>query len=178
MYRYILIVLMLSFYAGNLHAQFRDSSDKKEEKVDSSVFQMRRSPALAIGLSAILPGAGQIYTGCWYKAPFIVAGMALCFYGASLQNTRYLYTVDSVINQTARGDTYNASRYTNAREFYRDDRDKFYVYAGLVYLANLLDAYISAHLFDFDVSDPKTSSYISAPQSGHDPWRLGMRMHF
>ncbi|MDP4220294.1 MAG: DUF5683 domain-containing protein, partial [Bacteroidota bacterium] len=64
------------------------------------------------------------------------------------------------------------------REFYRDDRDKFYIYAALVYIANLLDAYISAHLFDFDVSDPNSSAYISAPQSSSDPWRIGMRMRF
>lgn len=178
MHRHILTICLFLIFAANVKAQFRDSAEDKGKKIDSSVFHMRRSPALAIGLSAILPGAGQIYTGGWYKAPFIVAGIALCFYGASVQNTRYLYTADSVINQTARGDTYNVGRYTNAREFYRDNRDKFYVYAGLVYLANLLDAYISAHLFDFDVSDPKTSSYFSAPQSDRDPWRLGMRMRF
>lgn len=178
MFRLTLTFCLFLILAGNVQAQFRDSVENKEEKIDTSAFQMRRSPALAIGLSALLPGAGQIYTGGWYKAPFIVAGMAICFYAANLQNTRYLYISDSVANQTARGDELNAARYTQAREFYRDDRDKYYIYAGLVYLANLLDAYISAHLFDFDVSDPKTSAYFSAPNSERDPWRLGMRMRF
>ena len=44
-------------------------------------------------------------------------------------------------------------RYKNLREFYRDQRDQFYLYAGLVYLINIVDAYVDAHLFDFDVSD-------------------------
>jgi hypothetical protein len=39
------------------------------------------------------------------------------------------------------------------RDFYRDQRDQFYLYAGLVYLINVVDAYVDAHLFDFDVSD-------------------------
>ena len=102
----------------------------------------------------------------------------------NIYNVRYVHatilwiSIFSVANQLVRDDKTTAERYTQAREFYRDDRDKFYVYAGLVYLANLLDAYISAHLFDFDVSDPKTSAYFSAPQTERDPWRLGMRMRF
>jgi hypothetical protein len=176
-YRIIFIICFILFCAITAHAQFRDSTDKAKVVKDSG-FVMHKSPITAIILSGVLPGAGQVYTGGWYKAPFIVAGIAVCLYGASVQNTRYHYTADSVNNQLARGDTYNASRYTTAREFYRDDRDKFYIYAALVYMANLLDAYISAHLFDFDVSDPTTSPYISAPISREEPWRMCLRMRF
>ena len=138
---------------------------------------MRRSPTVALILSGVLPGAGQIYTGGWYKAPFIVGGIVGCFVGAYIQNARYHVDIDSVNNQTARGDTYNANRYTAQREFYRDDRDKFYIYAALVYIANLLDAYISAHLFDFDVSDPNTAS-LEPPQTREAPWRLALHLRF
>jgi hypothetical protein len=139
---------------------------------------MQKSPWVALGLSAILPGAGQIYLDQWYKAPFIIGGIGACLAGAFIQNNRYLYTSDSVHNQLARGDTTTSLRYAHAREFYRDDRDKFYIYAAIVYIANLIDAYIAAHLYDFDVSDPGPSPYIMMPASREEPWRIGVRSKF
>ena len=153
-------------------------STTRAVKKDTSGFHMQKDPMLALGLSAVLPGAGQVYTGGWYKAPFILAGIGVCLYAANLQNSRYHYTSDSVNNQLARGDVYNANRYSSVREFYRDDRDKWYIYAGLIYVVNLLDAYIAAHLFDFDVSDPTTRSYLSVPTAPSEPWRVGVTMRF
>lgn len=139
---------------------------------------MHKDPFLALGLSAALPGAGQVYNEQIWKAPIIFAAFGGCIYGALLQNHRMQYTQDSIDNQICRGEYALADKYTSVRDFYRDDRDKFYIYAGLVYIANLLDAYISAHLFDFDVSDTKTTPYISAPYTPEEPWRLGVRMRW
>jgi len=178
MSRYILIFCFVSLVGRSSQAQFRDSVHDAKVIVDTGHFHMQKSPTLALVLSGILPGAGQIYTGGWYKAPFIVAGIVGCFIGAYIQNGRYLVDIDSVNNQLARGDQTTANLYIGQREFYRDDRDKFYIYAALVYIANLLDAYISAHLFDFDVSDPTNTAYLEAPKTHEDPWRIGMRVRF
>src|SRR5438046_7313271 len=107
MKRYILIVAVLLLPLQSSPAQFRDSSKTSNVSSDTSHFVMQRSPWLALGLSAVLPGAGQIYTGGWYKAPFIVGGIIGCLYGAYIQNGRYLVYIDSVNNQNARGDKYN-----------------------------------------------------------------------
>jgi len=178
MRRYFLIGGLVVALIGSASAQFRDTAKMVKANVDTAHFHMQKSPTLALLLSGVLPGAGQIYTGGWYKAPFVVAGIVGCFIGASIQNGRYHVDIDSVNNQLARGDTYNANRYTAQREFYRDDRDKFYIYAGLVYIINLLDAYISAHLFDFDVSDPISSAFLEPPKTQRDPWRLAMQVRF
>jgi hypothetical protein len=178
MSRYILILCFLSVLVGTSECQFRDSVSEKKSVPDTGHFHMQKSPTLALVLSGVLPGAGQIYTGGWYKAPFIIGGIVGCLIGAYVQNGRYLVDIDSVNNQLARGDQFNAALYTNQREFYRDDRDKFYIYAALVYIANLLDAYISAHLFDFDVSDPNNTAYFEAPKTREEPWRIGMRLRF
>ena len=42
-----------------------------------------------------------------------------------------------------------------AREFYRDNRDVYLFYLVLAYFLNIVDAYVDAHLFDFDVSEDK-----------------------
>jgi hypothetical protein len=175
-----LFIIFFVFIAGSSSAQFRDSSAGAKAESDSGHFHMAKSPTLALVLSAVLPGAGQVYTGGWYKAPFIVGGIAGCLIAASIQNGRYLVDIDSINNQLARknfADSAKSQAYVNQREFYRDDRDKFYIYAGLVYIANLLDAYISAHLFDFDVSEP-SGAYLEAPRTEQEPWRLAFRMRF
>ena len=139
---------------------------------------MQKSPWVALGLSAVLPGAGQVYLGQWYKVPFILGGIGACLGAALYQNDQYLAMADSVRNQAARGETETSSRYARAREVYRDDRDKFYIYASIIYIANLIDAYIAAHLYDFDVSDPGTTPYLSLPMRREDPWRVGINSRF
>jgi len=135
---------------------------------------MAKSPWLAIGLSALVPGGGQLYLNQAWKLPIIYGVMGGFAYGAYIQNQRYHYMIDSINTRYARKtliDTLYARRYENSREFYRDDRDKWYIYLGLAYIANILDAYISAHLYDFDVSDP-----VSAPiRMGYYPTDEGSR---
>ncbi|HET9136253.1 MAG TPA: DUF5683 domain-containing protein [Candidatus Kapabacteria bacterium] len=182
----LLTAIFLLIFAASAQAAIIDSLLIRDsvkataiKKADTTGFKMKKDPTLALILSAIVPGAGQVYVGDWYKTPFILGAFAGCFYAASIQNTRYHYTADSVRNQLARGDEFNASRYTSVREFYRDDRDKWYIYAALVYIANLIDAYIAAHLFDFDVSDATTkTAFLAAPASSQEPWRLGFSVHF
>jgi hypothetical protein len=106
----------------------------------------------------VIPGLGQIYLDQTWKAPIIwgIAGGFL--YGALIQNFRYHYTGDTVNNAFARHnykDSLWALQNVSNREFYRDDRDKWWIYLGLSYIATLLDAYIAANLYDFDVSDPR-----------------------
>jgi hypothetical protein len=38
------------------------------------------------------------------------------------------------------------------RDFYRDERDRFAWFMGGLYFLNLIDAYVGANLYDFDVS--------------------------
>lgn len=167
--------LLILLVAATSHAQFRDTTVATP---DTAKFRMQKSPWLAVGLSAALPGAGQIYLGQWYKVPFIWGSVGAFLAGAFIQNNRYLSTSDSVRNQLARGDTLTSFRYVQAREFYRDDRDKFYIYAAIFYIVNLIDAYIAAHLYDFDVSDPGAAPYLMMPASREEPWRFGVRGKF
>jgi hypothetical protein len=152
-------------------AQMRVDTVQSRVANDSGAFHMTRSPLLALGLSAVIPGAGQLYLGQAWKLPIIYGLIGGFLYGAYVQNDRYKYTRDSVDIQRARAAAYRestdsslillapgqerlADNYARVREFYRDDRDKWLIYVGLVYVANILDAYIAAHLYDFDVSDP------------------------
>jgi hypothetical protein len=178
-----LLFLLLSPRGREVHAQMHVDTVRSMPKSseDTSAFHMTRSPTLALGLSALLPGLGQVYLNQWWKVPIIYAVTGVFVYGALIQNFRYHYTADSVVNQTNRGDLGRADQYSRLREFYRDDRDKFYIYTGLVYIANILDAYIAANLFDFDVSDSgpvaapsSTSKLMFSPADTH--YRIGIHL--
>ncbi len=163
--RVVVFVVLLYLVAIGIpsaaEAQFKVDTVQTGSKPveDTATWHMTKSPTTAVLLSAIIPGGGQVYLHQWWKVPIIYAGFGSLLYAALLQNSRYIYISDSVNNQTARGDFSKANSYASAREFYRDDRDKYYIYTALIYIANILDAYIAAHLYDFDVSDdrPKTA---------------------
>ncbi len=55
--------------------------------------------------------------------------------------------------------------FRNQRDAFRRNRDLLYIGIGLWYGLTLLDAYVSAHLLDFDVSEDLTVSLRPAPDA-------------
>lgn len=121
----------------------------------SEVLKAAKSPATAIALSALLPGAGQIYTGRYWKVPLIL-GFGSYFVVQMLRmdsryqdaRSKYATSVLSGANSGA-GDP----QLIYERDFYRDERDRFAFYVILTYVLNIVDAYVGASLYDFDVGD-------------------------
>lgn len=181
--RALLIVFVLCCSATLASAQMQvDTVRGDADVVDTTGFKMTKSPTLALGLSAILPGAGQVYNGEWWKVPILYGFIGGFGYGAYIQNDRYLVARDSMNALFARGETAEGGRYQRSRDFFRNDRDRWLIYMGLAYIANLIDAYISAHLFDFDVSDPVASpTEVTSRmrfQAEPDHWRVNVRVRF
>jgi hypothetical protein len=115
----------------------------------------RKSTTTAVLLSAFLPGAGQIYTGRYWKVPLIL-GFGGYFVSQWLRmddhykdsRAKYSASVIAGVNG-GQGDP----QLIYERDFYRDERDRFAFYIALTYLLNLVDAYVGASLYDFDVED-------------------------
>jgi len=115
-------------------------------------FHQSKSPWLAVGMSAILPGSGQIYNADYWKAPVIWGLAGYWIYEWTklnnlYQDRRILYE-ESVAASPPNGNP----TYQDHRDFYRNERDKFAWFMGALYMVNLVDAYVGAHLYDFDVS--------------------------
>ncbi|HOJ17646.1 MAG TPA: DUF5683 domain-containing protein [Ignavibacteriaceae bacterium] len=131
-----------------------NNSDFPEVSVESndSLFIMTKSPWGAMLRSAAIPGWGQFYNESYWKIPVIWGVMGWFIYNWIDNNNNYQDYRDLYIN-----DPSNSNK--RLREFYRDNRDLFAIYLGLTYVANLVDAYVDAHMFDFDVSeDPVRNS--------------------
>lgn len=128
-----------------------DTSFKKKEIIEK--FKMKKNPWVAVGLSAIFPGLGQIYNESYWKLPIVAFVTGLLGYEIFWNNGKYIDYRDkyaeSQVPENPQGDT----RLRELREFYRDQRDQNLLYFGFFYLINMADAYVDAHLYDFNVSE-------------------------
>jgi hypothetical protein len=115
-------------------------------------FQPSKSSLLAIALSAVAPGAGQIYNEDYWKLP-IIWGLGGYWTYELLRNDKlYRENSDKYQNSISPLLRDGDLRLLQLRDFYRDARDEFAWYLGVLYALNILDAYVGANLYDFDVS--------------------------
>lgn len=108
------------------------------------------SPRGAMFRSAILPGWGQ-----WYNNQKIKAGIAFCAETGLIANAVFL-------NQKV-----VASSTEDERLFYESNRSLSVWLAVGVYFLVIFDAYVDAHLSDFDISTDL--SLTSDPETGPVP---------
>lgn len=104
------------------------------------------SPWLAVGFSAVIPGAGQIYNQSYWKAPLMWGVLGYFIYQYSYNDNRYETYAERYKNTLIENDK-------RIREFYHDQRDLFAIYFGIAYVVNLVDAYVDGHLFSFNVEE-------------------------
>lgn len=121
------------------------------------------NPRKAALLSFVLPGAGQAYNKRWWKVPLVYAalGTALYFEVDNINQYRelrdnYLWVVDDDSGTNPTEQPY-ASMDATTLKGYRDQWRRYVEYSslalGFVYLLQVTDAFVDAHLHSFDVSD-------------------------
>ena len=119
------------------------------------------SPGKALLMSAVIPGAGQIYNRKYWKVPILYGGFAACAYFINFNNKRYV-TYRKAYLLRADGDSttvdkfatlYTESNLLDLKNYYRRNRDLTIIITAAVYVLNLLDSYVDAHLFHFNVND-------------------------
>ncbi len=120
--------------------------------VDTNKFVMQKSPWGAVLRSAIIPGYGQFYNESYWKIPVIWSVLGYLSYQWNSANISYRQYRD-LYELSITPDKKSNLKYLEWREFYKDQRDFFAVFIGITYFLNLVDAYVDAHLFDFDVSE-------------------------
>ena len=128
------------------------------------------SPNKALWYAALFPGGGQIYNRKYWKLPIIYGGLLGLIYGYSFNN-KYFTTYsnayrDLMLNSPNKsyldflppGYDVEAKRdylektFKRKKNMYRTWRD--YCLVGMigVYLVSMVDAYVDASLYHFDVS--------------------------
>lgn len=117
------------------------------------------SPARAARLSAILPGLGQAYNRKYWKIPLVYAALGTSGYYIHQNNKKYQEYREAYIARTDNDTTtvtkirYSTENIKQRRELYRRNLELSILITAGIYLLNIVDATVDAHLFYFDVSD-------------------------
>jgi hypothetical protein len=121
----------------------------------------RYSPRKALLLAAILPGAGQIYTKKYWKLPLVYGGMGYIGFWASKYQQGYkkykLQLYDNIEQQLGENGVNAESGLTTSYlrtivDRYRRERDFMIILMGAMYLLQMVDAHVDAHLKEFDLN--------------------------
>lgn len=120
----------------------------------SEATRSKKDPIVAIIYSVMLPGLGQIYSEEYWKAPIFLAAATTSAYLFFDNHSKYreanrVYLAAKDINASAS----KLDQLLRTREAYRDNRDLSAAVLVTTYIIAAVDAYVGAHLFDFDVSD-------------------------
>jgi hypothetical protein len=119
----------------------------------------RYSPRKATFLSAVLPGLGQAYTGHYWKIPIIYGAIGTSVAMVNFNQNQYSYyrrNLFALIDQSPL--TINESPLTEDQlrrgaDFHRRNRDMSIIVTAVLYLLNIAEAHVGAHLKEFDLND-------------------------
>jgi hypothetical protein len=172
---------LLLIAAGPLQAQQRISSflmrpepgrqvygvtapyaDTTEPTSLNAPLKPEKSGSLAMLLSAVLPGAGQIYAERYYTIP-LIWGFGAYFVSQWVKLDQKYRDYREQFIVSVRADSLQHQGITqlrDIRDFYHDQRDEFAIYIALTYILNIIDAYVGATLYGFEVSDNLGSASI------------------
>ena len=142
--------------------------------------EFKPDPKKAV-LMALVPGLGQIYNRKFWKLPIVYGGLMGCMYAVTWNNRNYQdYSTaykDIMIDaeepnrpveefhtswQDFLGIGYDPKEWVtntnfqtqlkNRKDYYRRYRDLSIIITVGVYALSIIDAYVDAQLFDFDIS--------------------------
>lgn len=148
-----------------------------------------KNPKTATILSAILPGAGQVYNGKPWKVPIIYAGFAANIYFIEFNDRRYELFKDAlaIFDENPKDPeqpfpSLNRDGLVRNVNYWKRNRDlNYFLFIG-IYALNIIDANVDAHLSAFDVSDDLTfrfePSYESLNAGGGNVMGLSLKINF
>lgn len=176
---FIFTILFLPFFiiSHNLRSENLILDDYQNEnevvinennEFDNDINVRYFNPTIATLLS-LVPGGGQIYNQSYWKLPIIYGGFAGLMYGYNFYNVRYQAFREAykirIDENSVEIDIFhpeaenNLVKYTNAsqllsqREYHRRNRDLMIISMSALYIINILDAYVDAHLKEFEIFD-------------------------
>ncbi len=138
-------IILLTFCSISLRA---------EESVMATDLQESKSPTVATIKSAILPGWGQYYVESYFKSALFFGAEATFIYLIIDNHSKYTSARDEYEAAKANGeDSFLISRLESTMNAHHNNRDQTAFYMLGIHVLSAIDAYVGAHLFEFDVTD-------------------------
>jgi hypothetical protein len=162
-----IIVLCLVFITTNLFSQ-KDSvkvnnvKAEKKIKIKKGGIYDPLAPSKAAFYSAILPGMGQIYNKKYWKAPIVWGALAIPTYYYLQNNSDYKrYRTAYKLRKNGEVDEFlvdgveiiSLDALESAQEQLRENRDLSLLSGVILYVLQIVEASVNAHLLQFNTDD-------------------------
>lgn len=181
----ITFAIVLFVFCNRSIAQKKNQPDTLQLKT-----VINHSPKKAALLSTFLPGAGQAFNRKYWKIPIIYGAFAGLGYLVLQNNTEYENYKQAYIYRTDNNKNtidnfvgkYTDDNLITLKNSYQLSRDFAVIGVIAVYLLNIVDAAVDAHLYTFDVSDNLSLQIQPTPYysnaTGLTPFGMNMQFHF
>ena len=159
MSRFLLILVLSSFLVLPwARAQVPTDSTLLAQTTSKKSFQPIPKRAL---LFALIPGGGQVYNRKYWKVPLVYAGLGFSTY-MIIDNKKKFNRYDQARKYRLDGDPttvdefvglYSTEALFKVRGVYDKNLQVAYIWTGVIYSLSIVDAFVDAHLSNFDVGD-------------------------
>lgn len=160
-----------------------------EEYISKSTFQPDAQKS--VWLAAVVPGLGQIYNRQYWKVPIIYGGALGLAYGITWNdrmfvdykkgyvdlmdkdpNTNYFeYLLPEGVTLNNSNKDYYTRVIKTKLDNYRRYRDLCIIASAVFYLLTIIDAYVDAQMFDYDINPDLSLEVVPtviAPSAAHE----------
>lgn len=163
----IIFAFSILFFSFNLFGQ-QDSIKVKDVKFKGDLFVQEGiykplAPAKAAFYSAVFPGMGQIYNKKYWKAPIVWGALAAPTYFYLTNNSEYKrYRRAYKLRKTGFQDEFtddlgnisvSLETLERAQEQLRENRDLSLMWGVILYVLQIVEASVNAHLLQFNTDD-------------------------
>ena len=154
-YIFILTCLFLSFEGRAQEEISLVPKDTVKAVIDPN------RPARAAFYSALVPGLGQAYNKKYWKIPIVYIGLGVGIYSYTFNQKEYHKFRDEYKRRLAGTNDPNHPIYGNldndrlirGQKFHQRNRDLSALITAGIYILNIVDANVDAHLMQFNVND-------------------------
>ncbi len=126
----------------------------------SNIFSQNNSPKTASLLSMACPGLGQFYNKKYWKTPIVITSIGGAIYAHNFYNNKFQKYKEAYIIRTDGDDStideylnYSESGLITLQDYYRNQKDLSIIIGAIIYLLNIADAYVDAHLFEYNINE-------------------------
>lgn len=141
--------------------EFQDSLIvESDEVVEIVIDTLENRPNTASLYSAAVPGLGQGYNKKYWKIPLIYGGGIVMGYFLNYNNQLYIQYRDGLIALIDEDDRtqpfdprLDEGDYQRAVDYWRRNRDLLIIGVVFLYVMNIIDAHVDAHLELFTIED-------------------------
>ena len=144
--------------------------------------KIEKKPSKAALYSTVLPGLGQAYTNKYWKIPIIYAGLITSGYYVNDNYQKYNLYKNTFIDRVngEKNDQfiniYSDKDLQTLTSFYRRNTEVSSLLFLLTYILNILDASVSAHLVNYDISENISINLIPKNMSNNSYSLINMHL--